>query len=91
MHPHPTEPAPLLVEALFASALSAYTPPTPQQARHAVRDTILRLGAAGCVAVVAAEFGDHPDTAVPRMCWCRQVARVAYPNRHPHRALSRIT
>jgi hypothetical protein len=30
---------------------------------------ILLHGSEGCAADVAAEFGDHPDTAVPRMHW----------------------
>jgi hypothetical protein len=27
---------------------------------------------------MAQEFGDHPDTALPRMCWARQLVSQVY-------------
>jgi hypothetical protein len=30
---------------------------------------------------MAGEFGDHPDIAVNRMAWAREVVRTSYPVR----------
>ena len=38
-----------------------------------------RWGVRGCAARVAGEFGDHPDTAVARMCWARAAISRVYP------------
>jgi hypothetical protein len=56
-------------EALFVSTLQPSGSPSPEQVRRAVATTLRRLGARGCAAEVAGEFGDHPDTAVARMSW----------------------
>ncbi len=40
--------------------------------------TLLRLGSDGCAAIVAQEFGDHPETAVRRMRWVRRAMDTAY-------------
>ena len=56
-------------EALFVSALQPSGSPSPDQIRRTVAATLQRLGARGCAARVAGEFGDHPDTAVARMGW----------------------
>src|SRR5258708_12963088 len=53
-------------EALFASTLQPSGSPSPDQVRRAVSTTLRRLGARGCAAKMAGEFGDHPDTAAPR-------------------------
>jgi hypothetical protein len=47
----------------------------------AIRTTVRALGGvSGCVAALAQEFGDHPDTAPLRMRWARAtVARVYGP------------
>ena len=72
----------VLCEALFSSDLQASVPLEPQRVRAAIRRAILVLGVRNCAAVVAQEFGDHPETAVPRMCWAReQVALLATPDR----------
>jgi hypothetical protein len=34
-----------------------------------------QLGAPGCVALMAQEFGDHPEAAMDRMQWIRQLVR----------------
>jgi len=39
----------------------------------AVTTMVLRYGAEDCGARVATEFGDHPETAVPRMAWVRRI------------------
>jgi hypothetical protein len=64
-------------EALFVSSLQQSDRPTVSQVRDAVVRIVRDVGAAGCSARVAQEFGDHPDTAVSRMCWAlRMVAEV---------------
>src|SRR5213078_2172037 len=32
-----------------------------------------------CVAALAYEFGEHPETICPRMCWARRVVAELYP------------
>lgn len=66
-------------EALFVSDLQGSQCPDPEQVRQAVARAIRALGVRGCCARVAQEFGDHPDTAVARMRWARQVVSQAYP------------
>lgn len=69
----------LLVEALFVSYIQPSDTPTPAMVQAAVTETIMRFGTDGCAALVAAEFGDHPDTAVLRMAWVRETVRLSYP------------
>jgi hypothetical protein len=66
-------------EALFASTLQPSGSPSPDQVRRAVTATLRRLGADGCAAQAAGEFGDHPDTAPARMCWALAMIRAVYP------------
>src|SRR5271156_6795474 len=66
-------------EALFASPLQPSGPPSPDQIRRAVTMTLQRLGARGCAAQAAGEFGDHPDTAVVRMRWALATINTVYP------------
>jgi hypothetical protein len=61
----------LAAEALFASDLQPSECPNRKTVEDAVTATILRHGSDGCAAVVAAEFGDHPESAVRRMSWAR--------------------
>src|SRR5579875_1984491 len=65
--------------ALFLSALQPSGSPTPDQIRRAVTTTLQRLGARGCAAQLAGEFGDHPDTAAARMSWALAAIGTAYP------------
>ena len=65
--------------ALFASTLQPSGSPSPGQIGHAVTTTLQRLGACGCAARVAGEFGDHPDTAVARMSWALATIQTVYP------------
>ena len=80
-------------EALFTSDVSACSILTRDESRDAIRRALLRHGGVrGCAAEVAAEYGDHPETAAPRMRWARQVVRSVYgkPAAHqpaPHRGL----
>jgi hypothetical protein len=66
-------------EALFLSALQPSGAPSPDQIRRAVTTTLRRLGARGCAARVAGEFGDQPDTAVARMGWALATIKTVYP------------
>ena len=70
----------LLVEALFVSHVRPSDSPTAEAVQRAITETIVRFGTDGCAARVAAEFGDHPDCAVERMAWVRQVVRSSYPS-----------
>ncbi|MBG0562474.1 hypothetical protein [Actinoplanes aureus] len=66
-------------EALFTSHLSTGTSPSydvvDAEIRRAVR---AHGGVRGCAADVAAEYGDHPETAAPRMRWARAVVLQLY-------------
>jgi hypothetical protein len=65
-------------EALFASNVQRSQKPTPQLIRDAVTATVNRLGETGCAAMVAQEFGEHPDCALSRMRWARNAIRLAF-------------
>ena len=67
----------LWCEALFASDLQASQHPDPREVRAAIRETLQAFGVRRCVARVAQEFGDHPDTAVARMRWAREAVSCA--------------
>jgi hypothetical protein len=67
-------------EALFASTLQSSESPAAQQVREAVTATLRRLRIKGCAAVVAGEFGDHPEIAVTRMAWALATVRATYPD-----------
>ena len=67
-------------EALFASTLQPSDHPTVDQAEAAVRDSLRRHGGrAGCAALCACEYGEHPDTAPARMRWARSLAEQLSP------------
>ena len=61
-------------EALFTSDLSARREYTQVEVAAAIRHAIgTHDGIGGCVAEVAAAYGDHPETAARRMRWARAV------------------
>ena len=60
-------------EALFASPLQPSDVLTPGTVADAIGSTVRRLGASGCASQMAQEFGDHPEAAVDRMRWIRQL------------------
>jgi hypothetical protein len=60
-------------EALFASPLQPSDALTAETVADAIGSTIRRLGAPGCTSHVAQEFGEHPETAIVRMRWIRQL------------------
>ena len=65
--------------ALFASTLQPSGSPSPDEVRRAVAASLRRLGVRGCAAHVAAEFGDHPEIAAPRMSWALAAVSTVYP------------
>jgi len=65
-------------DALFASALQISDQPSPVQVRQAIDAATSALGDLGCVALVAQEFGEHPETAVTRMRWARAEVACAF-------------
>ncbi len=68
-------------DALFVSALQPSGKPSAGQVREAVAGTVREFGSRGCAERVAQEFGDHPDTAVARMRWARQVVAETFGGR----------
>jgi hypothetical protein len=65
-------------DALFVSALQRGDHPSAREVRQAVAAAVGAFGQLGCAGRVAQEFGDHPETAVTRMRWARQVAGTAF-------------
>ena len=80
MHPAMDDPGIRadLANAVFASALQRSDEPSTSQIRQAVAAAISAFGGPGCAGRAAQEFGDHPETAVIRMCWARVAARAAF-------------
>jgi hypothetical protein len=75
----------LAAEALFVSDLQPSQCPNRTTVEETVTAMVLRHGSDGCAAGVAAEFGDHPEAAVQRMCWVRSELRtVLAAPRRPH-------
>jgi hypothetical protein len=65
--------------ALFASDLSSRCRPRQVDVAAAIKTAIAaHSGVRGCVGEVAAAYGEHPETAAPRMRWARQTIRSAY-------------
>ena len=60
--------------ALFASRLQPSDAPTGDAVAEAISQTVRQFGARGCAARMAQEFGDHPEIAVDRMRWIRELA-----------------
>ena len=57
-------------EALFVSALQPSEDCSAARLEATIEASLERFGGpAGCAQHLAAEFGDHPETAVPRMRW----------------------
>jgi hypothetical protein len=63
-------------EALFASDLQPSQRPTDRAVRAAIAGSIRAFGVQGCAALVAMEYGDHPETAVRRMVWAREAVNA---------------
>lgn len=73
-------------EALFTTGLATGSRPALEAVETAIRATVRAHGGVrGCAADVAAEYGDHPELAVPRMRWALEVVTLLYPPRHARR------
>jgi hypothetical protein len=59
--------------ALFASGLQRSDALTAAAVAEAVRRTVRQFGVRGCEGRMAQEFGDHPEAAMERMRWVRQL------------------
>lgn len=70
--------ADLAAEALFVSPLQPSSRPERTDVEAAITAAILLHGTCGCAALVAQEYGDHPDLAAPRMRWAVALIRHAY-------------
>jgi len=66
-----------LTEALFCSCLQPSDKPGDGQVRTVAMNTAACVSEEEIAARVAQEFGDHPETAVARMQWCRRLASAA--------------
>ena len=56
--------------ALFASSLQPSDRPSRADVGLAIQGSMLvHGGTGGCLAVLAAEYGEHPDQAAARMTW----------------------
>src|SRR5688500_3252370 len=74
-------------EALFVTSLQRSDSPSTDQVRAAVGQALRQYGSGrNCAALVAAEFGEHPETAVMRMRWALDVVHEAYPDANQHAA-----
>jgi hypothetical protein len=65
-------------EALFTSTLQRSDRPTTRQIRDAITASLrVHGGSSGCAAALAAEYGEHPETASARMRWALSLAAAA--------------
>ena len=60
-------------QALFSSGLQPSDAPTADMVATAISRAVQQFGAGGCAGRMAQEFGDHPEAAVTRMRWVRQL------------------
>ena len=61
-------------QALFVSALQPSDRPAPQQVRAAIGMSLATYrDPSGCAALMAAEFGEHPEQAADRMRWALEL------------------
>ena len=65
-------------DALFASALQRSDEPSTAEIRQAIAAAIRAFGTRGCAGLVAQAYGEHPETAVPRMRWARGAVTHAF-------------
>jgi hypothetical protein len=70
-------------DALFASTLQRSDQPSAAQVHQAIAAAVSTFGTRGCAAQVAQAFGEHPETAVPRMRWARAAVAAASGGAHP--------
>jgi hypothetical protein len=73
-------------DALFVSALQRCEHHSTGQVRQAVAAAVRTFGQHGCAERMAQEFGDHPETAVIRMRWARELVGKAFSEPTPELA-----
>jgi hypothetical protein len=61
--------------ALFVSELQRSDAPTGDAVDEAAQRAVRRFGVHGCEGQMAQEFGDHPEAAMDRMRWVRELVR----------------
>jgi hypothetical protein len=70
--------------ALFASVLPAGSRPSGPVVDAAIAGAVRACGGTrGCVATMAAAYGDYPEIAASRMRWARGVVVTVYGARRP--------
>jgi hypothetical protein len=65
-------------DAVFVSRLQRCDELSAGQVRQAVATVVRAVDCSGCAGRVAQEFSNHPNTAMIRMRWARNVAREAF-------------
>ena len=73
-------------DALFASALQRSDEPSAARVHQAIAAAIAAFGIRGCAARVAQAYGEHPETAAPRMRWARAAVTSAFAGARLQRA-----
>lgn len=68
----------LAADALFCSPLQPSEDPDTYLVRATVRAQVRHLGEVGCAALVAQEFGEHPEDSCRRMRWAISLTQDAY-------------
>lgn len=62
-------------DAIFLSELSAHETHTASELLAAIHETTARCGGQrACDVACAYEYGEHPETAIPRMRWAHELA-----------------
>jgi hypothetical protein len=59
--------------ALFVSGLQRSDAPAADAVADVISRTVREFGIRGCASRMAQEFGDHPEAALDRMRWIRQL------------------
>ena len=69
--------------ALFVSDLSARDRPSAAAVTAAIKIAVRAYGVHGCICQVAAAYGEHPETAAPRMRWARDTVEALFDQERP--------
>lgn len=65
-------------EALFASSLQPSDQPDCNRTENTVKEMLETLNVADCAALMAAEFGEHPEAATDRMRWALSLVQAIW-------------
>jgi len=72
------------VVALFASDLPNQCRPCPAVVEAAINSALTACGGVdACFGALAAAYGDHPETAAPRMKWALHIIDAMRPTERP--------